>query len=157
MSEVINLNNTVPAAPSGNTNVLWQKGPQSGVDPSSGAPVFPVSAYSLSPTVIGFVINTGVTGTDVGAMLVSPRSGFFTQCVVVVKASDGGTALTFTIKQNGTSVFTTSPTIAAGTASTTVVSFSGLNTNPLSFSQNDVFTIDITSGSAAWLFTAQLE
>ncbi len=42
---IINLNDTLPAAPSGYTNVLWQKGPQSGTDPATGLPINPVSAY----------------------------------------------------------------------------------------------------------------
>ncbi len=42
---IINLNDSLPVAPPGFTNVLWQKGPQSGTDPSTGLPINPVSAY----------------------------------------------------------------------------------------------------------------
>jgi hypothetical protein len=54
-AEIINLNDSLPAAPAGNIDVKWQRGPQSGVDPTTGFPVFPVSAYvplggGLTPT-----------------------------------------------------------------------------------------------------------
>ncbi len=45
MAEIINLNDASPAAPAGYINGKWQKGPQSGVDPTSGYGVFPVSVY----------------------------------------------------------------------------------------------------------------
>ncbi len=44
-AEIINLNDTTPAAPPGFVNALWQKGPQSAVDPTTGLGVYPVSAY----------------------------------------------------------------------------------------------------------------
>jgi hypothetical protein len=44
MSEVINLNNTSPAAPSGAVNVRWQKGASTGTDAATGLPVYPVTA-----------------------------------------------------------------------------------------------------------------
>ncbi|HLI33404.1 MAG TPA: hypothetical protein VKW70_00045 [Terriglobia bacterium] len=106
---------------------------------------------------IGFVINSGAQGTNVGPMLAAPHAGTLSKCVVVIKASDASTALTFKIKQNGTDIFSTDPTVAAGTPIGTVNTFSALISSPLSVAQGDVFTIDITTGSAAWAFTAQLE
>lgn len=44
-AEIINLNDLAPAAPAGAVNVGWQKGAQSGTDPTTGYPVYPVSAY----------------------------------------------------------------------------------------------------------------
>ncbi len=44
-AEIINLNDSLPAAPTGYTNGKWQKGPQSGIDPGTGLGVFPVSVY----------------------------------------------------------------------------------------------------------------
>ncbi len=44
-AEIINLNDTLPPAPTGYTNGKWQKGPQSGIDPTTGLGVFPVSVY----------------------------------------------------------------------------------------------------------------
>lgn len=112
---------------------------------------------SSSGLVIGFVMNTGVSGMDVGPMLVSPRAGKVSKCVTVIKVSDTVIALTFRIKQNGTDVFSTDPTIAAGTTSGTVTTSTLLTSSPLTVNAGDVFTIDITSGTASWVFTAQLE
>jgi hypothetical protein len=47
-SEIIDLNNTTPAAPGGSVNVQWQKGASSGNDPATGLPIYPVSAYVAS-------------------------------------------------------------------------------------------------------------
>jgi len=118
-----------------------------------------VPGNPTSSLVIGFVIADGTSGTDIGPMLVAARSGSVSKCKVVVKASDASTDLGFTIKQNGISVFTSSPTVTAGTASGTVLTFTGLTASPppLAISADDVFTIDIISGSSSWVFTAQLE
>jgi hypothetical protein len=114
-------------------------------------------AVDTDELVIGFVINSGAPGTNVGPMLAAPRAGSLVQCVVTTKASDATAALTFTIRQNGTPVFSTPPTVAAGTAAGTVSTFTALSPNPLPVSELDVFSIDITAGAAAWQFTAQLE
>jgi hypothetical protein len=107
--------------------------------------------------VIGFVINNGAAGTDVGPMLLAPRAGTISRCQIVTKASDAVTGLTFLIKQNGANIFSSNPTVAAATASGTTSSSTSLTSNPLPVAFNDVFTIDITSGSPNWLFTIQLE
>lgn len=108
------------------------------------------------PVVVGFVINNGSVGSNVGAMLVAPYSGRVIQCVVITKASDGATALSFAIRQNGVNVFTANPVIAAGTATGTVSTFS-LSSSFLSVAAGNVFQIDILTGTASWEFTAQLE
>src|ERR1035441_2183675 len=60
MSEVINLNNSSPAAPSGDQNVTWQKGASTGTDPSTGSPIYPVSAYvPLSLGTLGLTVDGG--------------------------------------------------------------------------------------------------
>jgi hypothetical protein len=108
--------------------------------------------------IIGFIMNSGATGTDVGPILPAPRMGTASNLFVVVKASDPSTELTFTILQNQVAVITAS--VAAGTAAFTLVTFdSFLNqpaSDPLSINQNDLFSINITSGSSAWVFTAVL-
>jgi len=111
---------------------------------------------SINP-IIGFIINTGVTGTNVGPMLPAARSGTVSVCVVVVKASDTSTDLTFTINQNGTSVFTAPQTVPAATATGTLISITALTSVPLSVNYDDIFTINITSGSANWIFVAVLQ
>lgn len=111
----------------------------------------------ITPMVVGFVIGSGAVGTNVGPMLFAPRAGSLSKCIVIVKASDSSTALTFCIKKNNTDIFSTDPTIAADTASGTVLPFTTLTSTPLAVASGDVLTIDITSGSANWSFTAQLE
>lgn len=44
-ASILNLNDSTPAAPSGNQNVHWQKGSSTGNDPKTGYPIYPVSAY----------------------------------------------------------------------------------------------------------------
>lgn len=61
MSEVINLNDTTPAAPSGKKNVKWQAGSPTGTDPVTGLPVKPVSAYTDAP------LELQTNGTDNGS------------------------------------------------------------------------------------------
>lgn len=114
-------------------------------------------ASGSSPLVIGFAINNGAAGTDVGPMLLAPRAGTISRCQIVTKASDGTTGLTFLIKKNGVNVFSSNPTVAAATASGTTSSSTSLTSSPLPVAFNDIFTIDILSGSPNWLFTAQLE
>lgn len=116
-----------------------------------------VTPAGAAPIVIGFVINSGAAGTNVGPMLAAPAAGSITKCVVVTKASDGSTALAFLIKQNGTNIFTTNPSVSAGTGSGSVWTFIGLTSSPLVIAAGDVFSIDITSGTGSWQFTAQLE
>lgn len=107
--------------------------------------------------VVGFVINNGAAGNNVGAMLVAPRASSISKCVIVTKASDGVTGLTFRIKKNGVDIFTADPTVAAGTATGTVSSSTAFTAIPLPVAASDVFQIDILSGTPNWAFTAQLE
>lgn len=114
------------------------------------------SGAALGP-IVGFIIGDGTAGTNVGPMLAATRNGTVSKCVIVVKASDASTVLTFKIKQNGTDVFSSDPTVAAATASGTVSTVTALTSTPLTVAANDVFSIDITSGTSSWKFTAQLE
>lgn len=107
--------------------------------------------------VVGFIILSGSTGTNVGPYIPASRSGSFTKCFVVVKTSDGSTGLTFKVNQNGTDIFTTNPTISAGTSAGSTFTFTALTSSPLSVTQNDLFTIDITSGTTSWAFTVTME
>lgn len=109
------------------------------------------------PIVIGFILNTGVAGVNVGPQLIAPRAGTISKCLVSTKTSDGVAALTFRIKQNGTDIFTSDPLIPAGTGGGTLSTFTNFTTVPLSVSANDLFTIDVISGSANWAATIQLE
>jgi hypothetical protein len=112
---------------------------------------------ATAPIVIGFILLSGVTGTNIGPMLAAARTGSFTKCVVTTKASDGSTALTFKINQNGTNIFSVNPTVAAGTSTGTVSTFTTLTSSPLPVAANDVFSIDVTSGTSTWQASIQLE
>lgn len=124
---------------------------------ASADPSFQNPASLVLPLVIGFVINYGAVLNDAAAMLVAPRAGTVSKCVIVTKASDPSIQLKFRIKQNGTDVFSTDPTVAAGTTSGTTSSSTSLTSVPLSVAAGDVFQIDILTGSPNWQFTAQLE
>lgn len=115
------------------------------------------SGGSTQGIVIGFIMNNGAAGNNVGPMLQPPRAGTFSKAIIITKASDSSIQLKFRIKQNGTDVFSSDPTVAAGTASGTVSSSTSLTSNPLPVASSDVFQIDIITGSPAWQFTVQLE
>jgi hypothetical protein len=112
---------------------------------------------SLNTLVVLFVIVSGVAGTNVGPELIAPRAGSLTKCKVVTKASDASTDLVFVIKKNGTSVFSVNPTVAHGTTPGTISTFTTLSVSPIAVSPDDLFTIDIISGSATWQATIVLE
>lgn len=115
------------------------------------------AAPPSAPLVMGFILNTGATGTNVGPELIASRAGSFTKCKIVTKASDGATPLTFKIKQNGVNIFSADPTVSAGTAGGTITTSTSLTSSPLSVAADDLFTIDVTSGSSSWQVTVQLE
>ena len=181
------LNDAIPAAPTGRQNVHFSDdggtpAKVTGSDPvmvgdaGSGGLAGNVPApaagdadagkflkadgsWQTMPMVIGFMLASAITGTTLTppGRLLAPRNGFVSRCKVVVNAVDSGTALTFRIKQNGSSVFTSDITLATSTAVGTVLTFTNLTSTPLPVSVDDVFTLDITSGSAQWSATIQLE
>jgi hypothetical protein len=116
-----------------------------------------VASTAVSPMTVIFLINSGTTGTNVALMPPSFRAGSITKCVIMVRQSDASIALTFKLKQNGVDVFTTDPTVSAGATPGAIVTSTLLTSTPLPIASGDVFTIDITSGSSIWQFTAQLE
>jgi hypothetical protein len=161
-----NLSNTNPAAPTGRQNVQFQVSAEYLLHLLVNGISEPFEIEDISGNipdvgsgiVIGFVMNSGAAGSDVGPMLIAPHSGLVTKVKLVTKSSDGSTPLTFTIRQNGTAIFTAPLTVAAGTSSGTLTTFAGvLTSSPLTVAPDDIFTIDITSGSANWVFTVQIE
>jgi hypothetical protein len=116
-----------------------------------------INGGAASPLAMGFTLNNAAVGTNVGPMLIASRGGSFTKVKVVVKASDGATPLTFRIRQNGTDIFSSDPVLAAGTTSGTVLTFTTLTASPLPVAADDLFTIDVTSGSPFWQVTIQME
>lgn len=149
---------TTPAKLDGITAGTLVLAAGSGVDLyTDGTDYFTERGAGATNPIIGFVLNDGSSGTNVGPMLAAPRAGSFTKCVVVTKASDAITALTFKIKKNGTDIFSSDPSITAGTSSGTVSTFTSLTSSPLAVAANDVFSIDVTSGASDWQATIQLE
>jgi hypothetical protein len=124
---------------------------------SSGHIIAAATPPASIPIVMGFILISGSTGTNIGPMLAAVRTGSFTKCIVTTKVSDGTTALTFKINQNGTNVFSANPTVAAGTSTGTVNTFTTLTSSPLPVAANDVFSIDVTSGTSTWQASIQLE
>jgi hypothetical protein len=110
------------------------------------------------PTAIGFVVSALANGTNIGPSVSAPHAGSLNRCTVVTNASDASTALTIDILKNGTSIFqSTKPNVAANTAGGTVSVFTNLTSTPLTVAQDDVFTINMTSGTTSWKYTAACE
>jgi outer membrane protein assembly factor BamB len=105
---------------------------------------------------VHFAIPNGTVGTGVALLDEAPRSGAVSKCVVIVTASDATVGLSFRIKKNGTDVFSTDPTVAAATASGTIITLTTLTSTPLPIAAGDVFSIDILTGSQSWQFTTKL-
>jgi hypothetical protein len=116
-------------------------------------------SWQMTQMVIGFMLAAATTGTAVTppGRLVAPRSGLLRRCKVVVNTVDIGTVLTFRIKQNGTSVFTADNSVSTSTSVGAILTFTNLTSIPLPVAVDDVFTLDITSGSSVWSVTIQLE
>jgi hypothetical protein len=106
---------------------------------------------------VGFSINSGATGTNVSLMYAAARAGTVNVCVVIVRTADASTPLTFDIRQNGESVFIEPPTIQPAVAAGTLYAITNLVSLPLPIAYDDVFSIDISSGSTSWAFTAVLQ
>lgn len=110
----------------------------------------------LNP-LVEFGINSGIVANPATLIDTTRQAGQVTSCQIIITASDPSTALTFKIFQNGVDVFSADPTVAAGTASGTVVNYTSLTSSPLSVAAGDKFYMQITSGSSAWQFIARLQ
>jgi hypothetical protein len=109
------------------------------------------------PVTVGWMMSTGATGTNVGKRLVAPRAGQITKGRIVIDSSDGTTDLTFDIKKNGTTIFSSARTITHGASAGAVTDLSSaLSSNPTAISEADVFTLDVTAGTSSWNFTVVL-
>lgn len=125
MSEIINLNTTTPVAPTTpgpNQNVTWQKGPSSGIEPSTGLPVYPVTAapQPATPTLLGVVMPDGITITVDDTGTISANASYDAlQQQVWVFAVDTGAANAYVVAQ------TPAPTLQPGS----IVIFQAFNAN----------------------------
>jgi hypothetical protein len=178
-TQTINLNDALPAAPANSLNVKWQADAPS-LDPavvrdvSANVPAATATTLgvvkgdaatviiaadgtaSVQELIFVFGITDGSIASAVTLPVLARRAGVVTRCAIVIQASDGALNLSFRIKKNGADVFTTDPTVVAGTAAGTVAVFS-LSSASIAVARDDVFTMDITVGSSSWKFTAQLE
>lgn len=114
----------------------------------------PGGGLNLLPMTITFQVGSGVTGTNVSGIARAPRAGSVSECVLTVSKSDSSSALTFSLKRNGTAVVT--GTVAAGAATNSTPAFT-ITPSPLSVAKGDLFTLDITAGSSNWAFTVQMD
>lgn len=106
------------------------------------------------PAMVEFQLADGTAGSDVAGIALAWHTGSVSSCVVAVDASDAGTAFQFAVTQNGTDVFAVDPTLAAGTAPGTVTSFALSGTKTIAV--NDLFRINVLTGTSSWKVTIQL-
>jgi predicted amidohydrolase YtcJ len=103
-----------------------------------------------------FALAAGVdlaTGTNLTGMgHIAGYAGLLTKVKIQATTNGSSGGFTLVIKKNGTSVFTTNPTVASST--TTVQNFTPTTT---AVAENDVFTVDCTSvGTGVQFVTVQL-
>jgi len=104
--------------------------------------------------VVGFVINDGTAGNNIGPMLPAPRTGSLGRLVVVTKVSDA-LDLKFNIRMNDETILEADIVIPANNGAGLLDLFALEPAIPVAV--DDVFSIDITQGSVTWKFTVQLE
>lgn len=128
-------------------------------DSAAGKFLHAGGSFQLPPMVIGFMLATAANGTTITppGRLIAPRTGSVSKCKVIVNQVDSGTDLTFRIKKNGTTIFTADNTVSHTVSVGTLTTFTNLTSTPLPIAADDIFTLDITLGSASWSVTIQLE
>lgn len=125
-----------------------------GVTGAQGAPGIPGTDGTAQTTTVVFGINSGKTGINVTPIAIADHDGTVSRCLIVTKVSDPVVNLVFTIRKNGASIFISPPTVAAATASGTFAVFPVPAITAVA--DEDQFTLDITSGTSTWQFTAVL-
>lgn len=95
---IINLNDLTPAARVGMALAKWQKGAQSGIDPTTGYPIFPVTAeYPNFGGVSHLSTNHTLAASDNGKLLIfesaSPATAY--TCTLPTPSTLGGLSATF--------------------------------------------------------------
>jgi len=106
--------------------------------------------------VIGWDIQDDTVGSDVSDPVIPARAGTIQRCAMRVKVYDATTALEIDILNNGVSIFTTTPTIAAGGSTRDVYDFTDFSASPLSIAVDDDVVIDVVQGNGDWEFAAYL-
>ncbi len=110
-----------------------------------------------TPATISFYLNTGNIASPAAWVLADRTSNVITKCAVYITASDNTTNLTFDVTKNSISVFTAPINVLANTTPGNIYTFSTLTPNPLPINQNDIFKLNITSGTSNWQGAIQLE
>ncbi len=107
-----------------------------------------------NPLYLNWVVNSGTAATDASPRFLASHTATISTCYVLTTASDGATALTFNIFDNGSTIFSGgAQTISAGTAAGTLTTLGSLGTT--SITNNDKFSLNITSGTSSWVFSVQ--
>lgn len=105
----------------------------------------------------GFGPFSLVVQNNAGPKMLAVKAGTVSRCAIVINASDATTDCTFRIMKNGVNVFSANPTLTHGSATGTTVISTALTSSPLTVAQDDIFQIDVLTGTNQWQFTAQLE
>lgn len=135
----------------------WSEG-SSYPDPDGSGNFVADLTGNVPKVVVLFGVNKGAgTVANDAALRVPARAASVVRCKVTVTASDATVDFQFRIKQNGTDIFSTDPTVTHGAAAGSVSTFTGLTSNPLIVADGDVFSFDILAGSASWALVIQLE
>lgn len=132
----INLNNSVPAAPTGGTNVLWQEDTSGNVSAYVSAPgIIAASSKDLTAQ------QANIAGTN---LITSPTAGCYRISVYIAVTTKGGssstlpaTVFTWNDQQSGQAMSLTLTPTNAGNALTTfqdAVGFISANTSAIQYS-----------------------
>lgn len=112
------------------------------------------SPSASAPLYLSWTFNSGAAATDASPRFLASHAATIATCYALTTASDGSTALTFNIFDNGSSIFSGgAQTISAGTSAGTLTTLGSLGTT--SIANNDKFGVNITSGTSSWVFTVQ--
>ena len=106
------------------------------------------------PLYLDWSFNTGAAATDAAPRFLASHTSSISNCYVLTTASDGATALTLNIFDNGSSIFSGgAQTVAAATSPGTLTTLGSLGTTAIT--NNDKISINITSGTSSWIFSVQ--
>lgn len=106
------------------------------------------AAGAGAAAVIGWDVQDSTPGLDVSDPVIPPRAMNMVSCQIRIKVTDPSTPLQIDIRNNGTSIFSTRPLIAAGTSTRAVQTFTTLAAIPTPIAVGDDVVLDIVQGGA---------
>lgn len=106
---------------------------------------------ALRPTSLGFTLNSGAIKTDAAPRQIGDHTATISTCQFLTTASDGAVGLAFDIKDNGTTIFSSTPTVTAGTSAGTLSAVGTLTSTPTTITKNHSYSINVTGGSSSWI------